>query len=234
MVGARWVALALALGAAAGLAGVSASAEDNPPAAKSKPATSPKAVKAAPSAEANGPATNSAATRAEEHKLSVGDHLSFRIVEEPKSLTVTDSGELEVPYIGRVPAENKTCKQLAAEIKAALEKDYYQHATVLLAIDAMSKTQGRVYLVGEVQRPGPVELPSDEPFTLSKAILRAGGFGDYADRKHVKVTRKGAQKSDRKTFTVNVGEIFDHGKLDLDVPLEAGDQIYVPAHLMRF
>jgi protein involved in polysaccharide export with SLBB domain len=198
-------------------------------------------------------ATNSAAVLDDKHKLAIGDRLSFRIVEDednPKPLFVTDSGEVEVPYIGRVPAENKTCRQLAAEIKTALEKEYYYQATVVLAVDLMSKSHGRVYLVGAVRLPGPVELPSDEVLTLSKAILRAGGFTDFADRRHVKVTRKDTTgkdttgkeamakdatgKDDKRTFTVDVGEIFDKGKIETDLTLEPGDLIYVPDRLIRF
>src|SRR5262245_3100659 len=40
-------------------------------------------------------------------KLGIGDRLSYRIVEdleEPKSIVVTDSGDIEVPLIGRIPA----------------------------------------------------------------------------------------------------------------------------------
>jgi protein involved in polysaccharide export with SLBB domain len=174
----------------------------------------------------------------EGHKLSIGDRMSFKIVEEEddsKPLIVTDDGDVEVPFIGRVPAENKTCKELTAEIKAALEKDYYYHATVVISIDSMSKTHGRVYLVGAVRAPGPVELPSDETLTLSKAILRAGGFTDYADRRHVKLTRKDADgKSDKQTFIVNVGEIFDDGKVESDRDLQSGDLVYIPDRLIRF
>jgi protein involved in polysaccharide export with SLBB domain len=183
-------------------------------------------------------ATNSASALDDTHKLAIGDRLSFRIVEDEgdsKQLYVTDSGDVEVPYIGRVAAENKTCRQLGAEIKTALEKDYYYQATVIIAVDVMTKSHGRVYLVGAVRTPGPVELPSDETLTLSKAILRAGAFTDYADRRHVKVTRKGAtDKDDKKTFIVDVGKIFDKGKIETDLPLETGDLIFVPDRLIRF
>jgi protein involved in polysaccharide export with SLBB domain len=66
------------------------------------------------------------------HRLALGDRLSFRIVEDqedprepldPKQpITVTDSGDVEVPYIGSFPAAGKTCKQLARELKTELEK----------------------------------------------------------------------------------------------------------------
>jgi len=180
----------------------------------------------------------------DKHRLAIGDKLSFRIMEdledpkealEPKPLFVTDSGDIEIPYIGRVPAENKTCKQLARELKTALEKEYYYQATVILSVDFMTKSRGRVYLVGPVRVPGPQEIPSDEVLTLSKAILRAGGFSDYADRQNVKVTRKASgAESEKKTFSVDVAEIFDKGKVERDLPLEPGDLIYVPERLIRF
>jgi polysaccharide export outer membrane protein len=168
----------------------------------------------------------------DKHRLAIGDKLSFRIEEDqedPKSLIVTDSGDLEVPYIGRVPAEAKTCKQLAREIKTELEKDYYYQATVIIAVDFMTKSRGKVYLAGAIRVPGAQDIPSDEVFTLSKAIMRGGGFGDYADKKRVQVTRAGS-----KQLILDVEQIFEKGKIDKDLPLEPGDLIFVPDRLIRF
>jgi polysaccharide export outer membrane protein len=188
--------------------------------------------------------TNSAATLDDKHRLTLGDKISFQILEdlddpketlEPKALVVADDGELEVPYIGRVRAESKTCKQLAAEIKAALEKDYYYQATVRIAIDLKAKSRGRVYLVGPVRTPGAQEIPSDEVLTLSKAIMRAGSFNDFADKKNVKVTRKvGPGERDTKTFVVDVAQILEKGQTAGDVPLEPGDLVVIPERAIRF
>ena len=182
--------------------------------------------------------TNSMDALDDKHTLAIGDVLSFRIVEdeeEPRPLVVTDSGDLEVPYLGRFPAENRTCKQLARELKAALEKEYYYQATVIVAVNSMARSRGKVYLVGPVRMPGPQELPSDEVLTLSKAILRAGGFTDFADRHNVKITRQeSAGKSDKVTLVVDVGQIFDKGKTEKDVALKPGDLIYIPERMIRF
>ena len=65
-------------------------------------------------------------------ELLIGDVLSFRIIEDEEPVTrivVTDSGEIDVPYIGLVSAKGKTCKILAGEIKKLLEKDYYHKTT---------------------------------------------------------------------------------------------------------
>ena len=92
--------------------------------------------------------TNSMEALDDKKKLGSNDFVSFRVVEdrdnESQRLRVNDNGELEVPYIGPVPARGKTCKQLAQDIKSTLEKEYYYHATVILALDRVSeKSRGR-------------------------------------------------------------------------------------------
>ena len=129
----------------------------------------------------------------DKHQLGVGDQVRFRIVEdrdEPKALTVTDSGELDIPWLGSVQAADRTCKQLAKEIKKSLEKDLYKQATVIITIDLLNKIRGKVYIYGYVRVAGFQEIPTDEVFTLSKAIMRAG-LTDFADKKHVKLRKSG-------------------------------------------
>ncbi len=182
--------------------------------------------------------TNNMDALDDKYLLAIGDRISFRIEEDeddPRPLTVMDSGDLEVPYIGHFPAVGKTCKELAQALKVELEKAYYYRATVIISVDLMTKSRGKVYLVGPVRMPGPEDIPSDEVLTLSKAILRAGGFTDFADRHHVKITRQGgAGEIDKETLVVDVGEIFDKGKTENDVALKPGDLIYVPERLVHF
>ena len=88
--------------------------------------------------------------------LGTNDFVSFRVVEDrdndSQRLRVNDNGEFEVPYIGLVPAQGKTCRELAYNIKSALEREYYYHATVILAVDRVSeKSRGKVYVYGAVK-----------------------------------------------------------------------------------
>jgi protein involved in polysaccharide export with SLBB domain len=174
----------------------------------------------------------------DKHTLAISDVLSYRVVEDdedPRKLIVADSGNLEVPLLGLFPAENLTCKQLAWKIKAALESKYYYQATVIIALDSWAKTRGKVYLVGAVNRTGPVDIPSDEVFTLGKAILMAGGFTDFADRKNVTITRQGGKGESAKVkLVVDVGKIFKQGKTENDVTVNPGDLIYIPERMVRF
>jgi polysaccharide export outer membrane protein len=177
--------------------------------------------------------TNSMAALDDKKRLGSNDYVSFRVVEdrdnESQRLRVSDNGELEVPYIGMVPAEGKTCKELANNIKAALEREYYYHATVILALDRVSeKSRGRIYVYGSVRGQGPQEIPADESYTVSKAVIRAGGFGDFANKRKVKVTRKNG-----KDFTVDLKRVIEEGKTEEDVVLQPDDQIYVPQRLIN-
>src|SRR5438309_7908424 len=175
--------------------------------------------------------TNSMEVLDDKKKLGRNDYVSFRVVEDrdndSQRLRVNDSGELEVPYIGLVPAQGKTCKELAFNIKSALEKEYYYHATVILAVDRVSeKSRGRIYVYGSVKSQGPQEVPPDESYTVSKAIIRAGGFGDFAIKRKVKLTRKIGQES-----RVNLKRDIEAGHTDEDLKLGADDHIFVPQRL---
>lgn len=174
----------------------------------------------------------------DKYHLAIGDEISFQIIEDeddPKQLTVTDSGDIQVPYIGRFPAAGKTCKELAAALKVQLEKDYYKQATVVIAVNAKPRSRGKVYLVGAVRAPGPQDISSDETLTVSKAILRAGGFTEFANEKEVRITRDiNPGAADKTNLVVNVEQIFEKGKIENDITLRPGDLIYVPERLIRF
>lgn len=167
------------------------------------------------------------------YRLNVGDQLLFRVVEDrDPSLTVVvlDTGEINFPYIGRIKAAGKTCRELAATIKPLLEKDYYHQATIILALDTQMRVRGKAYLFGGVIGQGPIDIPSDEVFTLSKAIIRAGGFAPGADRSAVRIERR-TQHADgmkKETITVNLVDVLDRGRTDLDPIIQPNDLIVVP------
>jgi polysaccharide biosynthesis/export protein len=175
------------------------------------------------------------------HKLRAGDTVSFQILEDriwnpqsaPVSLVVADSGELDVPYIGRVMAADKTCKQVAAQIKTALEKDYYKVATVVVSLNVANRIIGRVYIWGQVRNQGALDLQINENLTAGKAILRAGGFADFANKRKVKVVRTDADGKTQ-TFELDMQQILEEGKVNEDIVLQPNDLIIVPSRLVNF
>jgi len=169
--------------------------------------------------------------------LSIGDAVNVRIVEDrdpPVTLQIKDSGDLEVPYVGRVRAAGLTPRRLAYAIKAELERDYYHNATVIIGLDtARQQSAGLFYLTGMVNSPGPQEIPTYETLTVSKAILRAGGFSNFANQRKVKLTRAGPD-GQTDTRIIDVKEIIERGRLDLDVEIRPNDFIVVPERLINF
>jgi len=177
------------------------------------------------------------------YKLRTGDTVSFQVLEDrvwnsldlPKPLVVTDSGELDVPYIGRIMAVDKTSKQLAEEIRTALEKEYYQKATVVLSLNVANRILGKVYIWGQVRNQGGLELQMNENLTAGQAILRAGGFADFANKTKIKVVRATVDaKGEKQIVDLDMEQILEKGKTEKDITLLPGDLIIVPSRLINF
>lgn len=78
-----------------------------------------------------------------------------------------------------------------------------------------------VYVNGEVKSPGP--FPFDKEMTLLRAITRAGGFTQWANKGRVDILRE--DKGANKVMHVDAGDI-ERGKIP-DVPLRPNDQVVV-------
>jgi Periplasmic protein involved in polysaccharide export len=136
----------------------------------------PKATVVEPPTTSTVMRTNSMTVLDDKKRLGANDYVSFRVVEdrdnESQHLRVNDNGELEVPYIGLVPATGRTCKELAYSVKSLLEREYYYHATVIIAVDRISeKSRGKVYVYGSVKGQGPQEIPADENIPSARRLF---------------------------------------------------------------
>lgn len=220
-----------------GLVQAAETGSTSPPAEAAPVAAAETAAAATTASPTNGTAVRGVPIVSDDrHRLGPGDKLSFQILEDrdpPRALVVTDSGELDVPYVGRVMAAGKTCKELAEELKKLLEKDYYYRATVVLGLNEVSRMAGRVYIWGQVRNQGAIEIPVGENFTAGKAILRAGGFTDFANKKKVRLVRTNPDGS-RETTELNMEEILERGKIEQDVTLRPDDFLIVPARLINW
>jgi len=182
-------------------------------------------------------------------QLERADRISFRVIEDKDPAVprvVTDTGEVDFPYVGRVKVEGKTCHQVAVELKRLLEIDYYKHATVIVGLDVIAdRDKGKVkshdfaWIVGQVRQVGSQEISKEQPLTVSQIILRAGGFGDFADQRKVRVIhRSGVSTAPVGDGTseisgasgeqiIDVKAIFE-GQSKLDPVVRPNDYIVVP------
>ena len=173
-----------------------------------------------------------------------GDVLSLRVVEDrnpPIQVTVGVTGEIQAPYVGLVRAAGRTSRQVAESIKEQLEAAYFQKATVIVAIDSTREDRtatgfdvGMEFftIFGQVIRQGKYELPFDEDITISQAILRAGGFAQFANPTRVKLVRKTPQGN--KTVFVNCDDVMRKGNLQKDIYIRDGDVVIVDEKVVNF
>jgi len=186
--------------------------------------------------------------------LQPADRISFRVIEDKDPAVprvVTDTGEVDFPYVGRVKVEGQTCHQVAVELKRLLEIDYYKHATVIVGLDVIAdRDKGKVkprefaWIVGQVRQVGSQELFKEQPLTVSQMILRAGGFGDFADQRKVRVIHRSGSsptpsgdippvpEASGDEQIIDVKAIFD-GQSKVDPVVRPNDYIIVSKRLVN-
>lgn len=86
---------------------------------------------------------------------------------------------------------------------------------------------GTVTVLGEVLRPGPVNMPATMDLTVTKVLQEAGGLKPFADRTKIRVTRCDKDGNQTRTY-ININEIGQDGRIDKDLTLRAGDVVWVP------
>ena len=167
-------------------------------------------------------------------KLNAGDEITVVIKEDrdPALRTfVTDTGEVELPGLGRVFVSGKSSTEAETIIASYLKQRYYNQVTVEVGMVHKAPGQGarpfKVLVTGKVGRPGPYLFTEASPLKLTEAVMVAG-TSVYSDLKKVRLSRGG------RTTDHDVKSITKDGRTDLDVPLKDGDQIYVPAVGIRF
>ena len=148
-----------------------------------------------------------------------------------KQYFVDADGCISMDLIGQVKCDGLTLVGLQQKITAAY-KEYYvdPHVTATFIYQHgqnMVSPWGTVTVLGEVARPGPVDVPATMDLRLTRAMQLAGGATAIADKRRVQVTR--CDKDGKQTKTrVDLIEIGEEGRPDKDMLLKAGDVVWVP------
>jgi polysaccharide biosynthesis/export protein len=83
----------------------------------------------------------------------------------------------------------------------------------------------QVMVAGKVEKPGVVFFEPGEPPSLVRAILKAGNFNKFADKRKVRLIRLENGKSISKK--VDIAELLEDGRLSNDIKLISGDLIVI-------
>jgi polysaccharide export outer membrane protein len=111
-----------------------------------------------------------------DYPLGPGDVVEVNVsgVDEFKNLTerITGEGVLVLPFVGRIEAKGLTDKEVRAEIRRRLEKNFVRDPQVSLFVKEFRSRQ--VAVIGAVQKPGLYNLASPAD-TILTVISQAGG-----------------------------------------------------------
>jgi hypothetical protein len=87
-----------------------------------------------------------------------------------------------------------------------------------------------VNILGQVKNPG--EFKVEYGTNVIQAISKAGGFGDYANMKNIKIVR--IKDGKKIIIEVNVKKFFDKNNVKVDIPiLENGDVVMIGKNVKR-
>jgi protein involved in polysaccharide export with SLBB domain len=145
---------------------------------------------------------------------------------------VDQNGDITLPLLLQEPVacDGLTLEALKQKLVKAYSKYYRQPMiTVTFApYDGKGVSPvGTVTVLGEVGRPGPVNMPPTMDLTVTKVLQEAGGCKQFADKTSIRVTRCDKDGNQTRTY-VNLNEIGKDGRVDKDMSLRAGDVVWGP------
>jgi len=163
------------------------------------------------------------ATRA--YTVGPGDVLEVRTWKNEalsQRVTVRLDGFITLPLLGDVQAEGRPVQAIGREIAQRAGKFYTEPQVV--AVEVAELHSYRIYVVGEVARPG--EFAPRAEVSVLQAIALAGGFTRFAAPNDVVIVRRDASGDRRIPFAYD--HVVEGGDLRQDLPLKANDTVVVP------
>jgi polysaccharide export outer membrane protein len=156
----------------------------------------------------------------EHDELSMGSVYSLYSVSENegKWVLVDASGNLNVPKIGRYRVEGLTVPEAEAQLEKVMSK-WVVNPQITLKVLNLQTT-----VLGEVNAPGNQHLDKERN-TLVEVLGKAGDFGIYADKRHVKVLRQNPAGTRATEVNLMTMSGFERDNLVI-LP---GDVVYVPS-----
>ncbi|MEY3547005.1 MAG: hypothetical protein RLZZ313_1367 [Verrucomicrobiota bacterium] len=152
-------------------------------------------------------------------RIAVGDIIRVMyeasVPSAPTEIQVPETGLVTIHMGEQVEVAGKMAADVSKEIRElfTVKKQMYKRLSVNVQVLGRTVSVG-----GEVRSTG--SFPFEGGMTVLKAINRAGGFTEYADRRKVRVTRVNGQQ-----ITVDCKAALKMP--ELDVPLYPGDRIEV-------
>jgi len=185
----------------------------------------PAAAQGAPAATAPaGTAPAGAVVPSADYVIGPEDQLSivfWRDRDMSADVAVRPDGKISLPLLNEVEAAGLTPNQLRDRVTEHARK-YIEDPVVSVVVRQINSR--KVFVTGEVARPGP--YPLSGPTTVLQMLAIAGGLKEYADDKHIIVMRTENGRS--VTLPFNYRDVAKRRNVAQNVTLKPGDTIVVP------
>jgi polysaccharide export outer membrane protein len=168
--------------------------------------------------------TAATSEKAASYRIGAGDLLAISVRQDEtltRQVVVLPDGTISFPLIGRVVAQGKCLDELRQVIGKRLAK-FVPNA--VLSMEVLQVNSLRVYVIGNVNRPGQFVL--NDNINVLQALALAGGLNPFARSSQVKVFRQSSQGTEVITFDYD--DVAKGKALEQNVLLERGDVIVVP------
>jgi len=136
------------------------------------------------------------ANRAEtERKVAANDLLLITIVGErdlQSEFRVSSAGTIQFPFLDEIEVVGLTPGELRTRLRELLMKDYFVDPQVIVTVKDYRSEFVRV--IGQVNRPGPIQITGEQKMDVIDIITMAGGTTIRA-RNAVEYTRNGVTRT---------------------------------------
>lgn len=138
--------------------------------------------------------------------------------------TVSDDGNIEFPFAGKVFVKDLTVDEIQAKIQEIIG-EYLKETTVYVKLGVFNLT-----VLGEVNRPGQYQVYQSD-INIFQAIAMAGNATDYANKKNIKIIHQTPDGSQIERINLNDADVLSSP----NYYLKPNDVIYVePLKIKRY
>lgn len=170
------------------------------------------------------PASEAKSASAEAYRIGPQDLVRIDVWKEPdisRTIPVRPDGKISLPLMNDVQAAGLTAMELATSIREGLTK-YITSPQVTVTVTEINSR--RVYITGEVMRPGAQPLLPN--MSVLQALASSGGFTQFARPKNIYILRTEDGKQVKHPF--NYKAVLDGKHPEDNIQLQPGDVIVVP------
>lgn len=158
------------------------------------------------------------------YRLGPGDEVEIKFFFAPElndRMVIRPDGKISIMFAQDLSAAGLTADELASDIRAVLAPHVKQLDLVVIVRNFASQ---RVFVGGEVAKPGPVLLSGDESLLQ---VLAAAGWVTPAGSDTVVLVRRDVSGAE-KIYPVNIAQLESGKNMEQNILVQTGDMILVP------